>query len=169
MAGFEKKEDVLKAARAAHTAGYRRMDAYSPFPVDGLSEALGQTKSAIPLIVLMAGIAGGLGGYFMQWFAMAIDYPINIGGRPLHSWVAFIPITFELTVLCAALAAVIAMLAFNRLPQPYHPVFNVPEFARASNDRFFLWIEVSDRKFDLTATRQFLESQNPFMVSEVSE
>jgi hypothetical protein len=168
MAGFESHEDLLRAAEQAHSTGYRNMDAYSPFPVEGLARALGHRHSSIPLIVLVAGITGGAGGYFMEWFAMAVDYPLNIGGRPLHSWPAFIPITFELTILCASLAAMIAMLVLNRLPRPYHPVFNVPEFARASTDRFFLCIETSDPMFDITATRQFLEKLHPFMIAEVA-
>jgi hypothetical protein len=162
MAGFATHQELLRAA------GYRKMDAFSPFPVEGLAEALGHGRCGIPLIVLIAGITGGLGGYFMEWYAMAVDYPLNIGGRPLHSWPAFIPITFELTVLCASLSALIAMLALNRLPQPYHPVFNVPEFVRASTDRFFLCIESSDQMFDIVVTRQFMEALGPFMVAEVA-
>lgn len=168
MAGFENHEDLLRAAQEARAAGFRNMDAYSPFPVQGLARALGQGRSAIPLIVLAAGITGGLGGYFMEWFAMTVDYPLNIGGRPMNSWPAFIPITFELTILCAALAAVISMLALNRLPRPHHPVFNVPEFARASTDRFFLCIESSDPMFDITGTRRFLENLHPLMIAEVA-
>jgi hypothetical protein len=168
MAGFEHDKDLLHAAQQARAAGYRNMDAYSPFPIKGLAGALGHGRSIIPLLVLVAGITGGLGGYFMQWYAMAVDYPLNIGGRPLHSWPAFIPITFELTILCAALSAIISMLALNRLPRPHHPVFNVPEFARASTDRFFLCIESSDPKFDLGATRKFLETLHPFLVAEVA-
>ena len=160
---------MLRAAREARSTGYRRMDAYSPFPVQGLASALGHGRSAIPVIVLAAGITGGLGGYFMEWYAMAVDYPINIGGRPLNSWPAFIPITFELTVLCAALAAMISMLALNRLPQPHHPVFNVPEFARASVNRFFLCIESSDPMFDKIGTRHFLEKLGPTLVAEVAQ
>jgi len=169
MAEFENQEDLLRAARDAHSIGYRKMDAYSPFPVQGLARTLGHERSAIPLIVLAGGIAGGLGGYFMEWFAMAVDYPINVGGRPLNSWPAFIPITFELTILCAALSAIISMLVFNRLPQPHHPVFNVPEFVRASTDRFFLCIESSDPMFDRVATRNFLEKLHPSMIAEVAE
>jgi hypothetical protein len=167
MAEFETPEELLEAARAAYSAGYRKMDGYSPLPVEGLASALGRRRSAIPLLVLAGGITGGLGGYFMEWFAMAKDYPIDIGGRPLHSWPAFIPITFELTVLCASLTAIVSMLAFNRLPQPYHPVFNVPEFARASTDRFFLCIESSDPRFETDATTNFLTELHPSSISEV--
>jgi len=169
MAEFEDHEILLHAARRAREEGYRNMDAFSPFPVEGLDQALGLPRSRIPLIVLLAGICGAGGGYFMEWYAMAKDYPLNIGGRPLNSWPAFIPIAFELTVLCAALTAMISMLAFNRLPCPYHPVFNVPEFARASLDRFFLCVERTDPLFDPAATRKFLESLGPCKVMEVAE
>src|SRR4051794_39901869 len=168
MAEFESHEALVDAARRTHAEGYRRLDAYSPFPVHGLSEALGRRKTRVPLIVLIGGMTGGLGGYFMQWYAMRIDYPFNIGGRPLHSWPAFIPITFELTILCAALSAIIGMLALNRLPEPYHPVFNVPEFRRASLDRFFLCVEATDPKFDFVGTRTFLEGLRPESVKEVT-
>ena len=134
-----------------------------------LFEALRRKPSWVPLIVLLAGIAGGAGGYFMEWYAMAVDYPINVGGRPLNSWPAFVPITFELTVLSGALAAIVAMFALNRLPQPHHPVFNVPHFERASTDKFFLCIEARDPRFDLAATRAFLESLNPDAIAEVRE
>jgi hypothetical protein len=167
MAEFEEEHLLVKAARRAHAEGYRRMDAYTPFPVEGLTEALGHRRTAIPLLALLGGLAGGGGGYFLQWFALAVDYPLNVGGRPFHSWPAFIPITFELTILGAALAAMIGMLVLNRLPQPHHPVFNVPEFVRASRDRFFLCIEADDPRFDLLPTRRFLEMQNPRTIREV--
>jgi hypothetical protein len=167
MAEFADHEQLVTAARRASQSGYCRMDAYTPFPVQGLAEALGQKRSAVPRIVLLGGLGGGLGGYFMQWYAMAFDYPMNIGGRPFHSWPAFIPITFELTVLAAALSAMVGMLVLNRLPRPHHPVFNVSEFARASTDRFFLCIESGDPRFEAAATRQFLESLNPASVKEV--
>src|ERR1700761_5197288 len=132
MAEFKQPEEVLTAVQRAYEHGYRRMDAYSPFPVEGLAEALGRRGTAVPLIVLIGGIVGGLGGYFMQWYATVVSYKINVGGRPFHSWPAYIPITFELTVLCASLSALVGMLALNRLPQPYHSVFNAPGFDRAS-------------------------------------
>ncbi len=144
------------------------MDAYTPFPVADLPAALGHKQTPMPLIVLIGGIIGASGGYFLQWYATVVDYPLNIGGRPFHSWPAFVPITFEFTVLCAALFAIIGMLALNRLPQPHHPVFNVPEFERASTDRFFLCIEARDPKFDLAATRGFLKSFKPESVKEVA-
>lgn len=168
MVEFEDHHQLLHATERAYEEGYRRMDAYSPFPVDGLAEALGRKKTSVPLFVLLGGMTGGLGGYFMQWFAMAYDYRINIGGRPFHSWPAFIPITFELTVLCASLSAILSMLALNKLPQPYHPVFNVPEFEQASQTRFFLCIEASDPKFDLQKTKNFLQRLSP-KVMEVQE
>ena len=169
MAEFEDHEQLLEATRHAYKEGYREMDAYSPFPVDGLAEALGFEHTAVPLITLLGGILGGLGGYFMEWISMARLYPINVGGRPHNSWPNFIPVTFELTVLIAALSAFGAVLLLNRLPQPHHPVFNVPEFRRASIDRFFLCIEADDPKFELAATRKFLEGLKPVKVSEVED
>jgi hypothetical protein len=167
MAEFLHPEEVVAATQRSYQAGYRQMDAYTPFPVEGLGEALGRKGTAVPLIVLIGGIIGGLGGYFMQWYAMAIDERVNVGGRPFHSWPAFIPITFELTVLTASLFALVGLFALNRLPQPYHPVFNAPDFHRASQDRFFLCIEAADPTFDLAQTRQFLESLRPEKIVEV--
>jgi Alternative complex III, ActD subunit len=167
MAEFAGSEALLNAARRAREHGYSKMDAFTPFPIDGLAETLGQKKSRIPFFVLLAGIGGGLGGYLMEWYAMAIDYPLNIGGRPLNSWPMYIPITFELTVLSGAVTALVAMLALNRLPEPYHPVFNAPGFDRASTDRFFLCIEAMDPKFHRDATRHFLETLKPQRISEV--
>jgi hypothetical protein len=168
LAEFTDPDAVVAAARRAHQQGYRCLDAYTPFPIEGLAEALGRKPTVVPRLVFIGGLCGGLGGYFMQWYALAVDYPLNVGGRPFHSWPAFIPITFELTILGAALTAIIGMLALNRLPQPYHPVFNVPEFKRATTDRFFLCIESCDPCFDSQATRQFLESLTPVSVKEVS-
>jgi hypothetical protein len=167
MAEFDSAADLLDAAQHAYEAGYRRMDAYTPFPVRGLPEALGFHRTWLPLLVLLGGIAGCIGGYSLQYWVAAIDYPLNVGGRPLNSWPAFIPVTFELTVLVAALAAVLGMLALNRLPMPYHPVFNVPEFELASRNRFFLCIEAIDAKFDRGETKLFLESLKPRAVFEV--
>ena len=169
MAEFEEHEQLLEAAKRAHEAGYRKMDAYSPFPIDGLAEALGHEHTCVPLITLLGGMAGGLGGYFMEWYSMAKLYPINVGGRPHNSWPNFIPITFELTVLIASLSAFIAVLVLNRLPELHHPVFNSPEFRRASIDRFFLCIEMEDPKFDRSATRRFLESLEAHGVTEVRD
>jgi hypothetical protein len=167
MAEFDNHEDLLAATRRAHAQGYRRMDAYSPFPVEGLAEALGFHRTRLPLVVLLGGIAGGLGGYLLQYYTAVIDYPLNVGGRPWHSWPAFIPVTFEMTVLIAALSAVLGMLALNGLPMPYHPVFNVPRFEMASRNLFFLCIEATDAQFDAERTKLFLESLGPQQVHEV--
>ena len=167
MAEFTTPEQLLEAAHRTHAAGYRRIDAYSPFPIEGLAEAVGFHRTRLPLVVLLAGIMGGCTGFFLQYYAAAISYPINVGGRPLNSWPAFIPITFELTILFAAFGAVFGMLAMNGLPMPYHPVFNVPRFALASRDRFFLCIEARDPMFDRERTRKFLESLNAREVSEI--
>lgn len=169
MAEFGTPEQLLAAARAAHKAGYRKMDAYSPFAVEGVAEAIGFTKTRVPLVVLIGGVGGGVTAYGMQWYSAVIDYPLNVGGRPLHSWPAFVPITFELTVLFAAFAAVLGMLAMNRLPKPYHPVFNVPEFKLASQTRFFLCIQSDDHVFDTKEVREFFLSLAPISVREVEK
>ena len=166
MAEFLTHEELLRAAERAYAAGFRRMDGFAPFPVEGLAEALGK-KNRLPLLVLIGGILGGLGAYYMQWYANAVSYVINIGGRPIHSWPAFIPITIELTVLSAACTAFFFSLALNGLPRPYHPVFNVPEFERASQDRFFLCIESRDPIFHPENTRAFLQTLNSVLIAEV--
>jgi hypothetical protein len=168
MADFIRPEEVVAAARAAYAAGYRNMDAYSPFPVDGLAEAIGFTRNRMPLVVLIGGICGGLFAYWMQWYTAVVDYPINVAGRPYHSWPAFIPITFELTVLGAAAAAVLGMLGLNGLPRPHHPVFNVPRFALASRSRFFLCIQAIDPQFDHRRVREFLAGLNPREINDVA-
>lgn len=167
LAEFENPDDLLAAAHHTTEAGYRNIDAYTPFPIEELPEAVGFEKQRLPLIVLIGGIVGALLGFGMQYYASVISYPLNIGGRPLNSWPSFIPITFEVTVLIAAFAAVLGMFALNGLPMPYHPVFNVERFALASRDRFFLCIESKDEKFDLEETRKFLESLKPREVFEV--
>jgi len=167
MAEFDNPERLLDAARNAHENGYRTMDAYSPFAIEGLDEALGETKDWLPLLVLVGGIVGGLAAFSMQYFANVIQFPLIIGGRPYNSWPSFIPITFELTILGAALAAVLGMLGLNGLPTPYHPVFGVPRFELASRQAFFLCIESRDPKFDSEKTKQFLESLKPVGVYEV--
>ncbi len=166
MAEFTTADQLLECARRSYQEGYRRMDAYSPYPVEGLSEAIGFHRSRIPLLVLFGGIFGGLSGFYLQYWINVIDYPLNLGGRPYNSWPSFIPVTFELTILCAAFAAVFGLLALNRLPMPYHPVFNAPRFGLATRDRFFLCIEARDPIFDPATTRAFLESLSP-LVSEV--
>ena len=168
LAEFSTPEALMHAAEEAYAAGFRQMDGYAPFPVEGLPEALGK-KNRLPLLVLIGGIIGGLGAYFMEWYANAISYPINIGGRPINSWPSFIPITFELTVLCAGLTAFFASFALNGLPRPHHPLFSIPEFDRASQDRFFLCIETKDPKFHPNETRAFLQQLNPVSITEVPE
>ena len=167
LAEFDDPRSLIAAARKANQAGYTKMDAYSPFPVEGLAEAIGFRHSRLPLVVLCGGIVGALAGFFMQYYASVISYPLNIGGRPLNSWPAFIPITFEVTILVAAFSAVLGMLALNGLPEPYHPVFNVPRFELATRDQFFLCIEARDPKFDEVETRNFLQSMNPLEVNDV--
>jgi hypothetical protein len=166
MAEFDSSEDLLEAARRTYEEGYRKMDAYTPYPIEGLAEAIGFHRSRIPALVLAGGIIGGLAGFSLQYWINVISYPLNVGGRPLNSWPSFIPVTFELTILCAAFAAVFGMLTLNRLPMLYHPVFNAPRFELASRDHFFLCIEAEDPRFDRQRTRSFLESLSP-RVSEV--
>jgi len=167
LAEFESPEALLAAAKRTYEAGYRKLDAYSPFPIHGLAEAIGFHRNGLPLVVFVGGLIGCGGGFFLQYFASVVDYPINVAGRPFNSWPAFIPVTFEMTVLVAAFFAVLGMLALNGLPRPHHPVFNSPRFALASRDRFFLCVEANDPKFDLDETRQFLEGLAPYEVSEI--
>ena len=169
MAEFDDPTSLVAATQRAHDAGYRRMDAYSPFPIEELHEALGARHTRLPLLVLLGGLCGCIGGYTLEYWSSVVAYPLNIGGKPLHSWPAFIPVTFETTILVAALTCVLGMLALNGLPQPYHPVFNVPRFALASRNRFFLCIESTDPKFDVEATRRFLETLEPREVTTVAD
>jgi hypothetical protein len=168
MAEFERPEALLEAAHATRNAGYTRLDAYTPFPVKGLPDAIGFRRNRLPLIVLVGGLVGGSVAYFMQWYPNVVSYPLNVGGRPLHSWPSFVPITFELTVLFATFAALIGMLVLNGLPKLYHPTFNVPAFARASQDRFFLCIKAGDEQFDPDETARFLSEQQAVAVHEVA-
>ena len=168
IAEFDNPTALVKAARAAREKGYRKLDAFSPFPIEGLNDALHLHKNKLPLIVLAGGIVGGLTGYLLQYYITVISFPINIGGRPLHSWPSYIIITFELTILFGALSAVLGMLGLCGLPMPYHPVFNAPRFALASRNRFFLCIESADPLFDLAATGDFLRALEPHEVSEVA-
>jgi hypothetical protein len=167
IAEFDDPGALVAATAKARDAGYRRMDAYSPFPIEELHHAMGAPHSRLPLIVLIGGLIGCISGFALQYWVSVIAYPVNIGGRPFNSWPAFIPVTFECTILGASLAAVLGMLALNGLPMPYHAVFNVARFALASRNRFFLCIEARDRQFDLDATRSFLESLGPREVSVV--
>jgi ActD protein len=167
LAEFESPEALLEAANKTRAAGYKRVDAFTPMPVEGLAEAVGFHHTILPLVVLIGGVLGGLAGFGMQYYANVISYPLNIAGKPLNSWPAFIPITFELTILGAAVACVFGMLAMNGLPTPYHPIFNVPRFALATRDRFFLLIKARDRQFDVTKTKQFMTELHAREVSEV--
>ena len=167
MAEFATPGDLVAAAEAARSAGYRRMDAFTPFPIERLSEALGHRPSRVPMLVLIGGIIGALAGYGLQYWISAVTYPLNVGGRPYNSWPAFIPVTFEVTILIAGIFTVFGMLALNGLPTPDHPVFNVARFALASRDRYFLCIESKDPKFDEAATRAFLADLRPSGVFDV--
>lgn len=168
MAEFDNPTDLLKATEAAYSAGYRKMDAYTPYPIEEISDALGFHKTRVPLIVLIGALLGGMSGYLLQYWISAISYPINVGGRPFQSWPAFIIVTFEMTILFGGISAVVGMLALNGLPMPYHPVFNNPRFSAASRDRFFLCIEAADPKFDREGTVRFLNDLRPVDVAEVT-
>ncbi len=167
MAEFDSVDTVIAAAHRVHDAGYRKVDAYSPFPLEELSEAIGFEKNGVALVCLVGGLLGGTAAYILQWWVNTIAYPVNIGGRPFHSWPSFIIVTFEMTILFSGLSAVFGMIALNGLPMPYHPVFNVPQFDGASRDKFFIVIFSSDKNYDPVRTRQFLESLSPLSVAEV--
>lgn len=169
MAEYASGKELLHAAERAYSEGYRLMDGYSPVPVHGLAEAIGFRKTGVPPVVLAGAICGALFGYGLQYYITVMAYVHNVGGRPPHSWPAYIPVTFETTVLFGSLFAVIGTLSLNRLPRPYHPVFNEPRFERASVDRFFLAIEASDPRFDLRRTMSFLRDTNPLEVMEVAD
>lgn len=167
LAEFRTADALLDAVRAAREAGYGHIDAYAPFPVEGLPEALGMRKNAVPAATLIGGIVGGVGTYFMQWYSAVVSYPINVGGRPLHSWPSFIPATFEITILGAALAAVGAMLVANGLPRLHHPLFSAPEFDLATRNRFFLCLREGEG-FDRDAAHAWLSKLDPMRVTEIA-
>jgi hypothetical protein len=167
MAEFDTPQELVSAAHKTHSAGYKQIDAFSPFPIEGLADAIGFHKNSVALIVLICGIIGGLSGYLLQYYVAVISYPVNVGGRPFHSWPSFIIVTFELTILFGGISAAVGMLALNGLPQPYHPVFNVPAFSKASDNRFFLVVSATDPKYDAARTRDFLKGLAPRAVSEV--
>jgi ActD protein len=169
MAEFDNPTALVVAIHKARAAGYRSMDAYSPFPIEEVSEALHIHDRLLPALVLVGGILGCVGGFALATWTSAIDYPINVGGRPFFSWPSFLPVTFECTVLVAALATVLGLLGLNGLPMPYHPVFNVPQFALATREKFFLCIESADQQFHREETRRFLESLEPLSVAEVED
>lgn len=169
MAEFETATELVTACTRTREAGYTDMDAYSPIPIEELHHAIGFPHTKLPLMVLIGGLLGGAGGFSLEYWVSTMAYPLNIGGKPLLSWPMFIPVTFECTILGAALTAVFGMFALNKLPQPYHPVFNVPRFAMASRNRFFLCIEATDQKFDLASTRAFLETLGAREVTTVAE
>jgi hypothetical protein len=169
MAEFETPEDLIAATRQAYADGYRKMDAYTPMPIDGLPDALGSRRTYVSTLVFLGGLVGCVGGFGLMFWITCIAYPLNVGGRPFYSWPAYIPPTFECTVLLASLTAVIGMLVLNGLPQPYHPVFNVPRFQLATQDRFFLCIEATDPRFNLQATKDFLHGLKPVEVTEVEK
>jgi hypothetical protein len=169
MGEFETAAQLIRATEKTRQAGYKEIDAYAPYPVEGLSEALGLKRSWVPYLTLLGGLGGGLTGFGLQYWVNVFAYPMNIAGRPLNSWPAFIPVTFELTILGASTFAVFGMLALNQLPRPHHPVFNVARFSRASSDRFFLCIEAHDPQFHLAESAKFLQSLNAQHVTEVKD
>ncbi len=169
LAEFDTPTQLVAAAEKVRDAGYKKTDAFSPFPLHEIDEALGIKRSILPFLVLGGGITGLLSGIGLQYFVHVLDYPIIVGGRPFFSIPSFVPVSYELTILLAAFTAVFGMIALNGLPQPYHPVFNVPRFALATREKFFLLIERKDAKFDYDQTKTFMESLNPQEVFDVDE
>ncbi len=167
MAEFDSAQELLDAAHKTHEAGYKKMDAYSPFPIEGLAEAIGFHKNRVALVVLIGALVGGISAFALQYWVAVITYPTNIGGRPYFSWPSFIIVTFELTILFGGISSAVGMIALNGLPMPYHPVFNVAEFAKATENKFFLVVESADPKYDANATRAFLNGLAPRMIAEV--
>ena len=169
VAEFDSPEALVDAAEAALERGYRKMDGYSPFPVHGLSEAIGFSDKKVPWTVFLCGLCGTFLGFSLEWYTSVIDYPLDVGGKPLNALPAFIPVAYESTILLASFGAFFGMLAYNGLPKPYHSIFNTPNFEKASQDRFFLAIEVADPLYDEKETLEFLESRNPLNISEVEK
>lgn len=167
VAEFDSADRLVEVAERAKLAGYKAMDAYSPFPVHGLSEAIGFHDVRMPWLIFAGGLTGAFFGYTMQWYLLTVDYTLNVGGKPFNSLPSFVPITFECTILFSAITAVFGMLALNKLPKPYHSIFNTPGFERASQDRFFICIEAEDPQYDSEGTSAFLRSFNPIAVNEV--
>jgi hypothetical protein len=167
LAEFKDPTSLVQAIHQTREAGYRRLDAYSPFPVEEVAEALHFQRTGMPLVMLIGGITGCVGGFLLEYWCMAIDYPFNVGGRPLNSWPMWIPVAFECTVLISAVSGILGLLGLCGLPTPYHPLFHVPQFARATQDRFFLSIQANDPRFDLPATREFLAGLGAVEVLEV--
>lgn len=168
LAEYEGAESLVAAAQAAHDAGYRQAEAYAPYAVEGLAEAIGFRRSRIPALTLVGGLVGGAGGYFLQWYAAVLSYPENIGGRPLHSWPSFIPVTFEMAVLLAAVTAFVAVLVANGLPRLRHPIFDAPDFDLATRNRFFLCLRTDDPVFDQIQAAALLEATSPLRIEEVA-
>lgn len=169
MAEFDSGQALVDAARQTMARGFIKVEAYSPIPIEELNDIIHKKRTHLPKLVLAGGITGMASGFALQYWTSVIDFPMNVGGRPNASWPAFIIPSYELTILFAALAAAIGMLAFNGLPQPYHPVFNVPRFSLASSDKFFLVIESSDAKFDQAETSQFLKDLGAKGVYDVAD
>jgi len=167
MAEFASADALLAAARAVRAAGYRHPEAYSPFPVDGLAEALGSAHNRVPFFTFLGGLVGGVGGYYMQWYSAVVDYPVDIAGRPVHSWPMFVPVTFELAVLGAAFAAVLSFIISSGLPRLRHPLFGSPDFDLASRNRFFLCLRSDDAAFDAQQARDLLQGLQPIACVEV--
>src|ERR1700748_3505579 len=167
MGEFETPTELVHAAKGAYAAGYRKMDTYTPYPLEEAAEAIGAHHNRMSLVVLIGAMLGMIGGYSLQFWVSTMAYPVNVGGKPFHSWPSFIPVTFECTILGASLAGVFGMLAVNGLPRPPHPLFAMPRFGLATRDRFFLCIEARDRKFDRQATAQFLASLHAHDIVEV--
>lgn len=167
MAEFRTPQDLLHGIEKARSSGYTRMDAYTPYPIEKVIDALGFHHTKVPLVTLIGAMAGMSGVFGLAYWVSVIEYPLNIGGRPFFSWPAFVPVTFEGAVLIGGLSAAIGMIVLNGLPSPYHPVFNVPRFKAASRDGYFLCVEATDPRFDADAVRQVLESAHPVEVNDV--